>query len=504
MKKVAILLVLFLAVLPILGNTGCAGEGAPKAGFTASPTFGTAPLTVQFTDQSTGKITDWAWDFGDGETSIEQSPSHTYGAEGEYTVSLKVIGPGGSDTETKADYIEVGPVHADFSASLTSGDPPLTVQFTDQSTGEITDWAWDFGDGETSIEQSPSHTYNAVGAHTVSLTVSGPGGSDTETKTGYIEVGIPELTPTTWKLSHGFPATSVRGKAAEYLKQLVEDYTDGKITVDIYPNSTLFDAASAVQAVRTGTVDLTFDPPYYWGWAGVSWVGFLYTFGLFQSLEHAEGVFSSPEWIAAMTEEWEPLGVKYLGMTVDTLYSMWINNKEPVHDFKQMEGWKDAIPTGSEPTASVIWIGFDLVYIPYADQTSAFQTGMVDTYSISPSSCCGMNCWDFAKYAIAGTLVNGSLVVMNDDTFNELPAYWQDVLTNEIMPQVLQYAYTEATAMAESEVALLVDNMDDFYIATDEQMAEMLAGEMALDSVKAEMWDAGETIVNLILEWQPS
>ena len=66
----------------------------------------------------------------------------------------------------------------------------MTVDFTDQSSSidEITSWSWDFGDGGTSNEQNPSHTYQNVGDFTVSLTVRGPGGSDTETKVGYIQV----------------------------------------------------------------------------------------------------------------------------------------------------------------------------------------------------------------------------------------------------------------------------------------------------------------------------
>jgi PKD repeat protein len=73
---------------------------------------------------------------------------------------------------------------------------PLAVSFTDQSSGAITDWWWTFGDGATSSEQHPSHTYDAPGDYTVSLTVSGPGGSDTETKTGYVHVEGSTPTPT--------------------------------------------------------------------------------------------------------------------------------------------------------------------------------------------------------------------------------------------------------------------------------------------------------------------
>jgi PKD repeat protein len=79
----------------------------PVAAFIASPTRGTAPLTVQFTDQSTGEITSRNWDFGDNDTSTDKNPSHTYNNVGNYTVSLTVHGPKGSHTETKVDYIKV-------------------------------------------------------------------------------------------------------------------------------------------------------------------------------------------------------------------------------------------------------------------------------------------------------------------------------------------------------------------------------------------------------------
>ena len=79
-------------------------------------------------------------------------------------------------------------VGAGFTADLTSGPVPLTVNFTDQSTGDITSWSWDFGDGATSTEQNPSHTYTDAGTYTVSLAVTGPCGSDTEVKVNFITV----------------------------------------------------------------------------------------------------------------------------------------------------------------------------------------------------------------------------------------------------------------------------------------------------------------------------
>ena len=83
---------------------------------------------------------------------------------------------------------ELAPI-ADFSGTPTSGTQPLTVAFTDLSGGgPSTSWAWDFGDGATSSLQNPSHIYTGAGSYEVSLTVTGPGGASTLTRTGYIEV----------------------------------------------------------------------------------------------------------------------------------------------------------------------------------------------------------------------------------------------------------------------------------------------------------------------------
>jgi PKD repeat protein len=84
-------------------------------------------------------------------------------------------------------------VVAEFTASPRSGLAPLTVTFTNESAGDYTDSQWTFGDGETSTEADPTHTFTAVGGYTVTLTVSGPEGSDTETKPRYILAALDRL-----------------------------------------------------------------------------------------------------------------------------------------------------------------------------------------------------------------------------------------------------------------------------------------------------------------------
>jgi len=163
----------------------------PVAGFVASPTSGTVPLAVQFTDQSTGAAS-WSWNFGDGATSTERNPAHTYGSGGSFTVTLTVSNSAGPNVKTRVGYITVAapPLApgADFTANPLAGTAPLNVQFTDQSTGSPTAWTWSFGDGGTSSQRNPSHTYTAAGSFTVSLTVSNAAGQTTRTRTGYVTV----------------------------------------------------------------------------------------------------------------------------------------------------------------------------------------------------------------------------------------------------------------------------------------------------------------------------
>src|SRR3989339_205249 len=147
--------------------------GVPVVNFTAGPLSGDAPLTVQFMDLSTGNPTSWEWNFTDGGSSTEQNPTHVYQYPGVYGVYLSISNAYGADAMWRFDYIQVNgeALEANFTADVVSGQVPLTVQFTDQSSGNPILWSWNFGDSVHSTEQNPSHTYNTPGIYNVSLWV---------------------------------------------------------------------------------------------------------------------------------------------------------------------------------------------------------------------------------------------------------------------------------------------------------------------------------------------
>lgn len=164
---------------------------APIASFSASPNSGTAPLMVTLTDTSVGSISSRTWTFSDGTTDTAQTVIKTFNTPGNYTATLKVTGPGGSASATRTLSATAPSLPAaSFSASPTSGTAPLTVRFTDTSSGTVTAWSWDFGDGTSSTQQNPSHTYTTTTAktYTVKLTATNSAGSNTKTQSSYITV----------------------------------------------------------------------------------------------------------------------------------------------------------------------------------------------------------------------------------------------------------------------------------------------------------------------------
>jgi PKD repeat protein len=160
------------------------------------------PLTVLFTYNSTGGTpTSWYWDFGDGINSKHaQTATHTFKKPGTYDVSLTVTNFAGNSTLKKSNYITVTPPQAPiadfFSPEVYHADTyggsvlTKTVSFVDNSTGSPTSWLWDFGDGNTSTEQNPTHVYDVGGGYTVNLTVKNAVGSNTTSKYGYVLVGL--------------------------------------------------------------------------------------------------------------------------------------------------------------------------------------------------------------------------------------------------------------------------------------------------------------------------
>ncbi|HND89345.1 MAG TPA: PKD domain-containing protein, partial [Saprospiraceae bacterium] len=157
----------------------------PAANFTAS----VSGLTVTFNNTSTNATVHY-WEFGDGNTSNEEDPVHTYAESGNYMVVLTVSNECG--TATKTLLVITAPT-ADFSATPTEGCTALTVQFQNQSSTNAVSYQWQFPGGvpSTSNQQNPTVTYYGQGNFNVTLTAINSSGTHTFTRTAYIKTLLP-------------------------------------------------------------------------------------------------------------------------------------------------------------------------------------------------------------------------------------------------------------------------------------------------------------------------
>ena len=154
---------------------------SPKATFHADMNKVCEGSSVQFTSDNNEVECTYHWNFGDGETSMEQNPKHIYNTAGNYSVKLLVASIKDKKSDEQKNTITVSPapeVKMNFSAS---DDNSLSVNF-DANAENITEWKWNFGDKQNADEQNPAHTYNKKGNYQVSVTAKNSFGCITTAK----------------------------------------------------------------------------------------------------------------------------------------------------------------------------------------------------------------------------------------------------------------------------------------------------------------------------------
>jgi len=190
----------YIATLIATGPGGCVDSAkrtiwllSSAATLTYSPIQGCSQISVSFHIAAAGQAT-YFWDFNDGDTisSTLADITHNYTSPGSYLPKVIVTNPGGCQVPvTGSDTIHVTKSYVNFIAADSTTCLGTAVAFTDSTTGNasIAAWRWNFGDGDTSALQNPTHLYTSQGAYTVKLTVTNVDGcKDSLTKPGYIKI----------------------------------------------------------------------------------------------------------------------------------------------------------------------------------------------------------------------------------------------------------------------------------------------------------------------------
>ena len=210
-------------------------EPIPTASFTfVSNNNFTTPSEITFTNTSTGSST-YEWDFGDGSDKVtEEHPVHTYSATGDYTVTLTASGETLTDEETALITITPAEPVADFTfTSDNDFHTPSVITFINTSTSAMS-YEWDFGDGSTSTEENPAHTYTATGSYTVILTAT----NETLTNEKTVIIDITPFQPIaafTYTSDNGFiaPSTITFTSTSQHAASLSWDFGDGSAPTNV-------------------------------------------------------------------------------------------------------------------------------------------------------------------------------------------------------------------------------------------------------------------------------
>ena len=298
----------------------------PEVRFSSEVREGCPPLRVEFEDESSGFFpSSWEWSFGDGSTSDERNPAHTYDEPGDYTVSLTVKDLCDSKTERREDFIRVRALpRASFTASPTDGCTPLSVKLRDTSKGQKVGRTWDFGDGAKSEQADPTHVYTAPGKYTVTLTLTGECGSDTETS--FIQASGPSVP--------SFDVSKTSGCAPLQVK-----FTDGSSGVGNSSWKWSFgDGAGSTQRSPSHTYEKAGEYTVTLTVAGDCGGGTLTKDGLIRVSAVAE-----PDFGASTLEGCPPLQVQFTDRSKGDGLDRWVwdfgdssnsGEKNPVHVFK--------------------------------------------------------------------------------------------------------------------------------------------------------------------------
>jgi C4-dicarboxylate-binding protein DctP len=263
----------------------------------------------------------------------------------------------------------------------------------------------------------------------------------------------PTVEPVTLKLASSLPADSAGGRSYSYFADLVEEYTNGRVTVDIYPGSQLFPATEGWEAVATGSVDILGDSSY-WVSSSVPDMMVFYVDGVFESYDHAYAVMEEsdvPQILAEKVEEAGP--VKMLGLLPAGMALCVLNTVRETDELSDLSGLRSQSAPGAPPLPEYDYTGMVAVPLSLEETATAFVQGVIDAVNQAPTMIEQLGMYEIGKHMLCRYSMFATLaLVVNDDSWDSLPMDVQDIIQDEIMPRTYEFF---KTSYRESEDAAL-------------------------------------------------
>jgi len=298
--------------------------------------------------------------------------------------------------------------------------------------------------------------------------------------------------------------TSTEGKVAQKLADLIEEHTQGRVKVEVFPAGMLYTSATEWEALTTGGVDVVVTYLYYLT-RQLPFLMVTWTEGPWEGPDHANRFYKSPEMAQKMTESLEPLNVRHLALTAGTQRSAYWTDVRELKSRRDFEGLRCAIRAGSAVSAPLVWAKVEPVEVPAAEISMSMQNKVVELVSMDVPTGDAQEWYDFAKHVyVTRAAALGLFVGMNLDTWDSLPADIQEIIANEVLPELQTYAEEEGKRMEDASVEELRGKVETINFETAEQMIAMWEEIKDYPETGVAIKMAGPELMQLIDGLRPS
>ncbi len=293
------------------------------------------------------------------------------------------------------------------------------------------------------------------------------GTESTPTATG---PASPTPEPITLKLISSMPADAVGGRIYQHFAGLVEEYTDGRVTVDIYPGSQLFPVTEEWEALVTGTVDIMADASY-WISPYVPDVMAFYVDGLWESFEQAYAALEEsdlPQLLGAKIEEAGP--VETLVIMPTGIRTCVLNTVRETASLEDLDGLRCQSSPGTPAQPLYEYTGMAAVPVAFEEAPTALVQGVIDAVHFPPFTIVDFGMHEMADHALVRTsMLPTTVLLMNRDSWEGLPEDIRDIITDDVVPEVYEFGKRNYREAEEAALELIEENVETMHwIAQDE------------------------------------
>jgi len=312
--------------------------------------------------------------------------------------------------------------------------------------------------------------------------------------------------PTTLKLVTSAWQGTPRGDIYFSFEELVEDYTDGRVLIDIFPNSQLFPTTEEWEAVVTGSVDIVADSSYYIS-PYVPDVMISYIDALWESYDHAYAALEESELPQLLAEKVAEAGpVKLLGILPGAMVGCVLNTVGETKTFADLEGLRCQGSPGSPTTSIYDYSGMTSIPISLEEVSTAFIQGIIDAVFFPPTAITGMNLEDTGNHVLCSptSFFFMTTMVIHEGAWESLTITDQDIILNQVMPEMYELAKKVYRDDEQASLDLIEQNVDTMHWVTPEDLEPYKAYIKTHPVARVQMLMIDPEILQIIDDLRPS